>query len=543
MALISKLRIDSAVYFSYHYDMDDNDLFDSRGKDTGTAPEKSLTFFQKLLSVFTNADGPERERKRLLKVVAKQLKNQKYKFYKPKGEEAQPILARLLYDVYKLIGPSRVFLENATESGALKAIIIENFLEDEQREIIEELSEDSIRKRAETEDLKSIAAGLKEQLVAFFSAFDSEKVKSVNSLYNLLLVFLRFIHYDYYFVLRKFDSSLPEGDLLYNPKFEAIHGNYISDDLKDFLEIIAPLETGSGWDALFDVLRVYKNQEVINRQDWSKQLKVLAGIKKSNVLLLIIRHVDKDPYFQMKVRRPSEKIVESYLSKVKTQAELTLQRISQEKRNSKIDTLAVHVFGTSAISRLKYYTEKANISFSKKMLGGFNFIEPLNYLKAFLLDFVKKDLKQVVDLFLIKGKWSTNIISQKLSDSFHGLLEVSDELVRFDESLSEEGEVGAKIKSVLPRIDRDQASLAQLKQIIRDCNEAAANMIKSGGNNLVALGKNLKTIIDDYSNQPHQLIVNWKELDAVSEGTLKKSVSDVYKKIYYFIQLIQFFSK
>ena len=370
MAPISILRIDSAVYFSYHYDMDDNDLLDGTGKDPGTVPEKPLTFFQKLFSIFTSSDGHERERKRLLKAVAKQLKNQKYKFYKPKSEEVQPNLARLLYDAYKLIGPSRVFLDNATESGALKAIIIENFIGDEQREIIEELSEDSIRKRAETEDLQAIAAGLKEQLITFFSAFDSEMVKSINSLYNLLLVFLQFIHYDYYFVLRKFDSSLPEGDFFHNPKFEAIHGNYVSDDLKDFLEIIAPLNAGSGWDVLFDVLCVYKNQEVINRQDWSKQLKVMTGIKKSNVLILIIRHVDKDPYFQMKVRRPNEKIVESYLSKVKTQAELTLQKISQEKRNSKIDTLAVQVFGTSAISRMKYYTEKANIAFSKKMLGG-----------------------------------------------------------------------------------------------------------------------------------------------------------------------------
>ena len=126
------------------------------------------------------------------------------------------------------------FLDNAIESGALKAIIIENFMGDEQREIIEELSEDSIRKRAETEDLQAIAAGLKEQLITFFSAFDSEMVKSINSLYNLLLVFLQFIHYDYYFVLRKFDSSLPEGDFFHNPKFEAIHGNYVSDDLKDW---------------------------------------------------------------------------------------------------------------------------------------------------------------------------------------------------------------------------------------------------------------------------------------------------------------------
>ena len=41
---------------------------------------------------------------------------------------------------------------------------------------------------------------------------------------------------------------------------------------------------------------------------------------------------------------------------------------------------------------MKYYTEKENLAFAKKMLGGYIYIAPMNYLKAFLVDFCKKDI-------------------------------------------------------------------------------------------------------------------------------------------------------
>ncbi|MFW5769698.1 MAG: hypothetical protein ACOCYA_06545, partial [Spirochaetota bacterium] len=59
-----------------------------------------------------------------------------------------------------------------------------------QREQIELFDEESIRRQAETTDLKQVAARLKEELVTFFSSFDNERVKLINTTYNRLAVFL-----------------------------------------------------------------------------------------------------------------------------------------------------------------------------------------------------------------------------------------------------------------------------------------------------------------------------------------------------------------
>jgi hypothetical protein len=378
-------------------------------------------------------------------------------------------------------------------------------------------------------------------MVAYFSAFDTETVRNINTVYVCFLAFLGVINFDFYFLLKKFDSNLPEGDFLYKPRFEAIPGNYIIDDLKDFIECISALDANGQWEKLFDVLEQYKGQSVINRQGWQKSLKTLSIVKQSNALLLIVRHIEKNPYLQIKPNIPDGKIVQPYLAKMKTQIELTIQKIQQEKRNSKKDTLAKAVFGTAAVSRLNFYTEKTNMMFSKKMIGGFTYVEPLNYLKAFLVDYVKKDVKEVVDILLIRGKWSMNAHSQQLSEPFHRLLELSLKIIDLDESLAEDGEIGSKIKVFLTRANRDSASLSQLRKMINQVNGSAKVILQSAGTNLVSVGRQVKGAIEDYSSPHRELIINWKEIDSGAGGAIKPMMADVYKKIYYFIQLIQHF--
>jgi len=173
--------------------------------------------------------------------------------------------------------------------------------------------------------------------------------------------FINFINFDFFFLLKKFDSNIAERNFAYNPKFDSLSGDYIADDLHDFLEVFLPLDLEADWKRIFEALKEYRNMDVIQVESWTKLAVALKNVRDSGVLEQLVMHVKRDPFLTVTPRLTGERIVEAFIDKMKNQTTMTLQKIAQERRNSKIDDLAKTIFGTSIVLRLKNYTDKANL--------------------------------------------------------------------------------------------------------------------------------------------------------------------------------------
>jgi hypothetical protein len=515
----------------------------STGKAEAGKPEKPEGLLARILALFGGMGDPEAEKKKLLRSVAKDLGRSRYKFYRPKGQEALPGLGKLYYELYKVTAPAQVLLGNATGSGALRAFVIESYLSEDQIALSERLTEAYILERSKSLTIKDLQEEVKADMTSLFAAFDGEVSRQIDSAYNTLLSFVNFVNFDYYFLLKKFDSAIPERNFSYHPKFEAINGEYVLDDVQDFLEVFLPLELETDWMRIFGALKEYRKIDVVQSDLWLKLVPPLIELRQSGVLDQIVRHLKKDPYWAAQPRYPNERIVEPFLQKLKTQIETLIQRIIQERRNTKIDEVVNQIFGTGVVLRMKNYTDKANVVFAKKMLGGYTNALAMNYLKAYLMDYFKKDIREIVDILIIRGQWTSNILSQQLSDSYHAIMEVADQILKFDESLADEGELGTKMRSALAKADRDKEAMKYVRAMLKDANDKAAGMINKSAVNLIGMGRHLKALIEDQAKPHHELLLNWREVEGQSGRPLKERLVEVYKKIYHMVQLLQFFAK
>ena len=501
-----------------------------------------LSSLQNLFSSIFNGYDPDKEKKRLLKEIRKELRKRN-KFYRLKGDVALSGLAKAFYEMYLTVGPAQVLFEKYSNSDLLKEILVESFFTDKQRAIVENITVERLKERAQGTDLRVLKEEVKEDLVQLYSSLDSPAIKKINSLYNNLLLFRDFLTFDFYFFLKKFDSMLPEQDFNYSPRFENINGDYILEDLKDFLVVFTGLNDQLDWDYLFDVLKNYRNLDLVSRDKWRKILQMKREIIRSRILHNIIMHLSKNPYYKPKVEIPNYEIVEPYLSKRKNDVENTLREIFQNKKNMQIDQLLNLVFGTTAISRTQYYTDKESVLLQKKSNDGYTYIKPINYLKAFFLDYYKNDVRKLIDILLIHGKWATSVLSQQLSDTYHQLLGFSDQLIEFDNSLAEDGPLGIRIKRVVRMANKDRGAQSALKDALDDVNGKARKIINNSAQSLISLGKYIKNLISEHKEAKSQIIINWKELESVTGNSIDEQLAEVYKKIYYFIQLLQFFVK
>ena len=200
--------------------------------------------------------------------------------------------------------------------------------------------------------------------------------------------------------------------------------------------------------------------------------------------------------------------------------------------------MAIQIFGTATPNSLSSYVPGFNAVLEKKDLSRLEYTEPLNYLKTFILEHVKREIREYYDVVVIRGQWDATL-SAPMSNAYQELIKASDDITKFDEDFSEEGQIGMKIKTLLPKTAHDHGAENIINRVIYDCNETAKDFILSSTQNLIVIGKTLKQLIEDYSLQKPVIVANWRELEKYIETPMKEFSIGIYKKIYLFVQLMQ----
>jgi predicted secreted protein len=510
-------------------------------KQKSAFPAKAPGFLDRLMSLFAG-DDPDRQKQRQLRDIVNELKRSRAKFYNATKGTADAGLARFFWEIYKVVAAAQVLLKGAEVSGALKLALVELSLSDDQIALKERLTEKSIDERAKQGvDPAALDAEVKHDVKGLLEGIDTNWMNEIDATFNRLLVLLDLIGFDYFFLLKKFDPGLPERDFSYTPRFGSIEASTVMEEVQDFLEILPNIDPEADWDRMLAILKEHRGMDVISRDGLKKVLQIIRDVQKSGIMLLMVRHVTQNPAWKPLIRTHREKIVEPYLSKVKAEAETTAAKVASGKRSDKLEELARAVFGTGAVSKLSHYSENSNPEFTQKMLGGFQYVAALNYLRAFLVDYLPKSVREVVDLLIIKGKWANSQASQQMSEAFHQLLKVGETIGRFDTDLGEDGELGRRLKTIALRADRDRKALVQLHMALQQVNDEARTMIGDSVTHFVAIARVLKLAHEDIGKPNPDYLVNWKELKPASDKDLRTVIAAVYKKIYNFVQLMQMY--
>jgi hypothetical protein len=496
----------------------------------------------KVISFISGDNEPDSDKKNLLRQVLKEISQNKYsKFYRPKSEEYEPAFAQFFYDLYKTIYPAQVFLQDAEKVARLRHITIEAFMDKTAKEAVRRLNLEAIEERAKTTPPKDLIAQLKEDLFILSDTFDTNRINTANRCYNLILAFIQFVEFDFFMLLRKFDLNLKPGNFDTPPKFTAVKADSLIQDLENFSMVSQVLESVVDWKNVFIIFKICQMPPILPEQ-WSILLQNIRDVKNSGIIDLTVQHSTQNPVWIVKPKIPNEQAVNSWLEIKRNEVQDYINKIVNTQRSAQIAALAKNIFGTSDITRLQYYTDKNGEIYRKKNLETFTYALGLNYLLAFIVDYLNKEIQELCDILLVRGQWTNNPSSREMSDGFHGVIELTEEILALDETLSDKGDNGSRLKGAILRVDRDKSQIRYINSIIGNINEEAQDIITSAAQSLIVVGKHLKDLEDDFQKSPHEVIMNWKELGYVSRTPIGQRIADAYKKINYFVQLMQFFA-
>lgn len=497
--------------------------------------------FQNLFGSLFNSNDPDAVKRRMLKSIAKDLSKSKYHFYKNSSHEIDPSFPKFFHEIYKVISPAQLMFENTTPN-AIKSLVINTTLSDKQKENLTYFEAEYIEKLSRTVPIKELGDEIHKKFDEFSSEFDNTKVIKIDNLYTKLVLFSNFCKFDFYFLLKKFDSSLREHNFNLPPKFQQINGSYIVEDMKNFIAVAWPLPFDQDWEDMFKLLKALKGVEPIAPSAWKKVLNRIKNLKEKNILEMMIQLISQNPGYRDTYKSEEYHILDDYILQTKKTIDETLSDLEARQIAGKVDSLASQIFGTASVTPLRNYNETEADIYERKSLGSFAYATPLSYLKLFLLEYTKKEVRELSDIILVRGEWTNPALAKPMSEAYHQLLGVSESISALDDRLADNSDLGTKLKTLLPRTERDKEARNIISMILRDANNEAARCILLATKNLVIYAKNLKMALEDFVKFPKsELVMNWRDLDHFAEGNLKNMCIDVYKKIYMFASLMQNF--
>jgi hypothetical protein len=503
----------------------------------------------KVFSFISGDNEPDPEKRNFLRQILRDINENKYtKFYKPRSEEVEPGFAHVLYEIYKVIYPASGFVRDLNKATRIRQLTLEVFMDKPTLEAVQRLNPALIEERLKTTPPKELIPQLNKDLAAITAVFDDTRMHAVNVTNNQVIAFTQFVTYPFFTLLQKFDAGLPEeieGSLPdYQPKFTAIRAKDICKYLEDLSAVIAPLNPNENWKTVLGIMRLNNGGiEVIPLEQWNAVIRLVRDIGDSNILEQIIQYTLRSPLWQGKPKIPNERLARVWLENKQTEIRRIIDDLTNREWSTQVSALAQNIFGSSDIVRLQFYIAQESENLTQKGLNGYVFAPGLNYLAAFIGDFINREFQDLCDILLIRGQWAVITSSREMSESFHGIKEIYEGIIALDETLGDKGRNGPRLKAALLRVDRDRSQVRYINAIVAGINNEAREFITSAAEYLVVIENHMKNIAEDFEKKTHELIVNWKELSMFSKNPLGQRLSDAYQKISSVVRLLNCFSR
>ncbi|MDR0501893.1 MAG: DUF5312 family protein [Treponema sp.] len=493
----------------------------------------------KVFSFFSGDGSMTDEKQNMLKQTAKELGQSKYsRFFKLRSEEVDPSFSSFLFFVYKTIYPLKVFMQDQKKMAMLRHMVVEACIDEKILETVNRLSTAALDTQAKTTSGEDLIGAIQKDVEKLKNQFDIGQTTIVDNQYEMVSAIEQLVSYNFSGFFKKFDSHFVDGSFAIEPKFPAIKVILIVDQIGDFLTVSQALKPEDDWVDFLNVVKKIDGREIAMPDQFCQMISMLREIHTSKILELMVQYTVRNPVWQWKHLNLHEAIGESWLSAKIAEANAYILKINTAKKNSQINALTKEIFESADLVRLENYTVHLSEPYRRKNVDYFLYAEGLNYLKAFLDDYVEKEIKELCDILLIRGQWTNNTMAREMSEAMHALQESQKPILDLDTVMSEDGADGGRLRASLLRIDRDSTQARTINSIISKVNDDAKDIITDAAQSLIVVGKHLKNLIDDKQKKHPELMVNWKELDLASKEPIVQRMVGNFKRINYFIQLM-----
>lgn len=496
-----------------------------------------ITSIQDFFEGLFFSSSPEYQKKKKLKLYVTEIKKINPPLYRT-DKILLPAFASLLYQLYHFLQPIKAVLDKTVNSADLRVsekyqnLFFEAiFSEDQKNQRKEFIFQARNQVLAKCKNYQEMEQRIQEQVhnfknfikIAQTPAFKAREQDLINLFYLSDLC-----NFDYAAFLNRFNKNLQlttaTPPAISQDSFEEVFAGDVVKNLLDLQFIIQHvIITPALINNVVFLARSSGNSTDEAVQKLEKTLQEIENILSKQLrrttIPIMMKLIKDDPNFEEKVTIAEAKPLREYIDRVSDGFQADSKRLLKVMKEMNIAGLIEKCFGDTPLKPLEGYNDTINDAIQNLSTISFDWVKPLELLKAFTERYFEAHYKTFLQSLLIEGFFTNKQVEGQYAAIYRSCEVLLNKIKAFEQLFKPKGQCNIQeIQGYIAEIEKGKDLKKQLQKIVEIANMQAKAIVQMGSKAYSDLYTFTEHLLEDIKAPTPELITNIKTISLSSKN-------------------------
>jgi hypothetical protein len=515
-----------------------------------------LEYLQDILFTLFTRNPEEKEKRRRLRALYDELKKVEPPYFRRSSGQILPAFAVSVLNLALILRPLWEVFEKTIDNfdpklaQRYKDHLVTARLPEELQSLQSCLSYTTLKKRVfDSPDPEMELVKIDNEIEQLFGGLSGGEFHSFDNSYTVMSRLVALSQHSFLPMLRFFDPALKSLDSADPAIFQPVPGEEILQELLDFYFIRAGFSYTESIEKNIGLLLERLSRERAEEAK-SRLNKVLLRLQKllvenlsSDTVLILLRLIQKDPYFVPQSIQEESSFLEAYKNRLRINYQRSRERIQQQLRELAVGEDLKRLFPAGQPEQIVGYSEEIDQALQERDFDSFLHIHPLRILKNYIQHHFNKELKEPLKRLIVEGKFSNKVFENMFTRPYYQCSELENKIVEFEEQLQGSGTQSAKkLPKYIELLDQGKPVHNMVATVLDTIEKESKKLVEEGANCFYNLFVTLLDILNDAKLKNPAKVTNIKYLSTGKAQEFLARITHGHNNLYLFTKIMKNFT-
>ena len=233
----------------------------------------------------------------------------------------------------------------------------------------------------------------------------------------------------------------------------------------------------------------------------------------------MLKLIKEDPNFEEKITVSEVKPLQEYIDRSSENFQADSKRLLKISKETNITGLIEKCFGSGQLKPLEGYNDAVNDAIQNLSTISFDWVKPIQLLKAFTEMYFEAHYKTFLKSFLIEGFFANKQLEGQYAAIYRSCEVLLSKIKNFEELFKPKGQCSlVEIQGYIAEIEKGKDMKKQLQKIVEIANMQAKIVVQTGSKAYADLYAFTEHLLEDIKAPTPELITNIKALAVSSKN-------------------------